>query len=708
MTRGPLLSRLTVAHHRFDVSYSLQSSGIDSLALPASFTMTTTASAEGNQEVTLATYSDVANRDTFYSHNGWQFIRRRRSTAPLPAQFYPMVAALRLQDEVDASAPSSSPSRRLTIVTSHTCAASVPEPGKVELLIHRHLNQDDGRGLAEGVADNSRQEIALTFSLQSVDRLQPGLPISAAHFDDELSFNRHLLHIQHPALTFILQRPNNVQPPAGFQEFASIAAQPTALFARVADWTASQLSLVEPLTRPLPSTVHLHSLLARDAVTDEVGLRLQHVGVDITQDSDEPSAAAATAQSTVSIDLAAHFPQSVRLSEMRRVGVTLNHRRPWSGLPSHQHSGAVDADSLHPGWTFKADESTDVMDTLLLRSFLAGRQQSGGGANQNSQEQGVFISEAALRGEQDKKKRLEEEQQKLQPGHDDEAAGRRRRLLLQTADGPYSYAAEANGSQPAMTSSDAASAASQSGRRLLAGSALSSDEWSSLSLPLVRISSKQLQAFLLHIEADDEESQQREDRDPHPGRLRQRPAQADNSQRANTDKPQPQHDEQLENDDEQQQQQQRQEEEASRQSNKPPQQSQSLVSKSEELSVAPVGELDSAIPSRVEYLLILLVCLLAVSFFALALGLIPAKAIGRAWQQCCGDVSHGQHHSNGGRNGASASASASHSLPSRMYALLYAVEHWAGRLAHKMRTYMLSARYGRSALQQRNTMGTAL
>ena len=89
VSRGPLLSRLTVAHHRFDVSYSLQAAGVDSLALPASFSMTTTASAEGNQEVILAMHTDIRNADTFYSHNGWQFLRRKKTnvtTQPHPAQ----------------------------------------------------------------------------------------------------------------------------------------------------------------------------------------------------------------------------------------------------------------------------------------------------------------------------------------------------------------------------------------------------------------------------------------------------------------------------------------------------------------------------------------------------------------------------------------------------------------------------------------------
>ena len=587
-----------------------------------------------------------------------------------------MVAALRLQDEADSSLPASAavagPSRRLSVVTSHTCAASVPAPGKVELLIHRHLNQDDGRGLAEGVADNSRQELTLTFSLQSIDRLQPGLPVSAVHFDDELSFNRHLLSIQHPSLTFILQRTNNVQPPPGFHEFTSLAAQPTPLFARLDDWTASQLSLVEPMTRPLPSTLHLHSLMARDAVTDEVAMRLQHVGVDLTQESDSPSAAAASAQSTVSLDLNTHFPHSVRLSEMRRVGITLNHRRPWTGSTTHQHSGDVDADSLHPGWTFKADESPDVMDTLLLRQFLAGRQQNAGakGDNQNSQEQGVFISEAALRGEAEKKKRLEEEQQRQQLAG--EPSNNRRRALLQTA----AKADEATGERDTYTASanvsvsesvmSAVTTAERTGRRLL-----SSAEWSSLSLPLVTISSNQLQAFILHIESDDDEATRSDDK----------------QQRVAVEKTS------VEQQQEQEAGEKEEEAEVAQDNGLRPQPSPSPLSNDvlHGGGVSPVsGEADSVIPSRVEYLLILVVCVLAVAFFALALGLIPAKAIVRACQHCLGDGSatQPQPHSNG-RNGSPASTHSS---------VLYAVEHWVGRAIHRMRTYVLHARYGRQRM----------
>ena len=189
------MSYVHVAHHRFDVSYSLLTRPIASLH--PTFTMTTVSSAQANTEVLLTVDTDLDNGEQFYTHNGWQFLRRARSPGPRASLFYPAVAAFRLQDE-PASGTSRPHARRLTLVTGHTCASSSPAPGRVELLIHRHLSQDDGRGLAEGGADSSRQELVLTFSLQSIDALQATLPTSAVHFENERSFNEHLIRTQNP------------------------------------------------------------------------------------------------------------------------------------------------------------------------------------------------------------------------------------------------------------------------------------------------------------------------------------------------------------------------------------------------------------------------------------------------------------------------------------------------------------------------------
>ena len=164
-----------------------------------------------------------------------------------------MVTALRLQDETAGVTASSAPSRRLTVATSHTCGGSVPRDGRVELLIHRHLSQDDGRGLAEGVADSSRQQLQLHLSLQSLDSLPASLPTSNVQFEDAMSLQAHLLRLQHPLHLFLLSRAATPAAPDGFAEFASVSAAPASLLSRVEDWQRAQLTSFSAMARPFPA-----------------------------------------------------------------------------------------------------------------------------------------------------------------------------------------------------------------------------------------------------------------------------------------------------------------------------------------------------------------------------------------------------------------------------------------------------------------------
>ena len=93
----------------------------------------------------------------------------------------------------------------------------------------------------------------------------------------------------------------------------------------------------------------------------------------------------------------------------------------------------------------------------------------------------------------------------------------------------------------------------------------------------------------------------------------------------------------------------------------------------------------ATIPSRLEYLLILLVCLLAVGFFALALGLVPAKVVRRV----AGLIGSG----NGGHGGGGGQHA---HLSPRIAAPLFVFEHWASTLWHRFRAVTLLARYGRT------------
>ena len=51
--------------------------------------------------------------------------------------------------------------RRLTVMTSQTCGCSSLKPGEIEFMMHRNLQNDDGRGLAEGNMDRTNANLQL-------------------------------------------------------------------------------------------------------------------------------------------------------------------------------------------------------------------------------------------------------------------------------------------------------------------------------------------------------------------------------------------------------------------------------------------------------------------------------------------------------------------------------------------------------------------
>ena len=439
-------------------------------------------------------------------------------------------------------------------------------------------------------------------------------------------------------------------------------------------------------------------------MTDELAIRLQHIGVDLTQESDRAEAAQeaeregrllVTQTAEVSLDLTEHFPPAlVAISELRRVGLTLNHRWPWTGRAVHRHDAAADADSLHPGWQFAADASQDVMDTLLLRAFLrngAAGQPAGAADSQHSQEQGVFISEAALRAEQEKKRRMEDEEQ----------------LRLQAA----------QQQQPP------AGGEGRAARRLQAvGAAAQQESW--LSLPVLRLSSNELQSYLFRLETRDETV--REAVDQHGGLGSVKPtadaalaSAAAEQQQQQRQRQQPMEAE-LRSQSQSQPQQPAGQEAAGEQGDADAQAYADLNAESEQhaageeaLLLPPAtlpfpspaestqSSLLASIPSRVEYLLILLVCLLAVAFFAAALGLLPCRAVRRAGGAAGGAAAAGRGSVNGAHGGSGSGSGGSGGgagggRPSGLSSLLFALEHHSSLAWHRMRAVMLQARYARA------------
>uniref|UniRef100_A0A8C8MMT0 Alpha-mannosidase n=1 Tax=Oncorhynchus tshawytscha TaxID=74940 RepID=A0A8C8MMT0_ONCTS len=101
---------------------------------------------EFNHEIAMRLASDVDSKDRFFTDlNGFQ-IQPRRTMAKLPLQanFYPMTSMAYIQD----------PGTRLTLLTAQSLGSASLVSGQLEVIMDRRLNQDDNRGLGQGVLDN--------------------------------------------------------------------------------------------------------------------------------------------------------------------------------------------------------------------------------------------------------------------------------------------------------------------------------------------------------------------------------------------------------------------------------------------------------------------------------------------------------------------------------------------------------------------------
>uniref|UniRef100_A0A8D3CJV9 Alpha-mannosidase n=1 Tax=Scophthalmus maximus TaxID=52904 RepID=A0A8D3CJV9_SCOMX len=101
---------------------------------------------EFNRELVMRLVSDVANGNSFFTDlNGFQMQQRRTlEKLPLQANFFPMSSSSFLQDAAS----------RLTLLSAQSQAVAALRPGELELVLDRRLQQDDNRGLGQGVTDN--------------------------------------------------------------------------------------------------------------------------------------------------------------------------------------------------------------------------------------------------------------------------------------------------------------------------------------------------------------------------------------------------------------------------------------------------------------------------------------------------------------------------------------------------------------------------
>ena len=105
--------------------------------------------ADMNTEVITRFQTDVQNRDgAFWTDNGSRMIQRARRPR-IDASYYPAVHKASIMDDT----------RRITVLTSQTCGCTSLRPGEIEFMMHRNLQNDDGRGLAEGNMDKTNANL---------------------------------------------------------------------------------------------------------------------------------------------------------------------------------------------------------------------------------------------------------------------------------------------------------------------------------------------------------------------------------------------------------------------------------------------------------------------------------------------------------------------------------------------------------------------
>ena len=118
-----------------------------------------------DKELVLRVNSDINSGNTFYTdQNGFQMMKRRRfSTFPVEANYYPATSAIFIEDD----------RFRLSLLLSQPCGVSSQTEGSLELMLDRRLQYDDNRGLGEGILDNKRVYFRHYLLLESVRRRSP-------------------------------------------------------------------------------------------------------------------------------------------------------------------------------------------------------------------------------------------------------------------------------------------------------------------------------------------------------------------------------------------------------------------------------------------------------------------------------------------------------------------------------------------------------
>lgn len=245
---------------------------------------------EANRELAMRLVSDVANGNRFYSDlNSFQMQQRRTlAKLPLQANFYPMTSASFLQDAAS----------RVSLLSAQSQAVASLRPGELEVVLDRRLQQDDNRGLGQGVTDNKLT--ASLYHLLLEDRRGGAQEVGGASVE-HLSLLAHLtsLSLCNPPITMVSRGDGQLLP---------------------------KLRPFLPLRSSLPCDVHLLNLRTledtqeAESPSQEVALLLHRKGFDCSSAPEPPLPCTWSAHEEVNLD---ELFSPLRFASVRRSGLTL-------------------------------------------------------------------------------------------------------------------------------------------------------------------------------------------------------------------------------------------------------------------------------------------------------------------------------------------------------------------------------------------------
>uniref|UniRef100_A0A8C8MG15 mannosyl-oligosaccharide 1,3-1,6-alpha-mannosidase n=1 Tax=Oncorhynchus tshawytscha TaxID=74940 RepID=A0A8C8MG15_ONCTS len=239
---------------------------------------------EFNHEIAMRLASDVDSKDRFFTDlNGFQ-IQPRRTMAKLPLQanFYPMTSMAYIQD----------PGTRLTLLTAQSLGSASLVSGQLEVIMDRRLNQDDNRGLGQGVLDN--KVTPSTFRLL-LEKRKPS-PLSYPSLLSHVSS----LYLNHPLISMAV----------------STEAQ------------SLSLTAFTPLASSLPCDIHLVNLRSIQSKedgggpSDEAALILHRKGFDCAFSNRNTGLLCATTQGKIHTE---KLFSELRFQSIIPVSLTLMH-----------------------------------------------------------------------------------------------------------------------------------------------------------------------------------------------------------------------------------------------------------------------------------------------------------------------------------------------------------------------------------------------